>query len=551
MIKKSKTVVFYIYCDKMNMEYNREIKIRKVEDFMKLCDMTLEQKIGHLICARGFNSEEDKEYIIDMAKKGCIGGIQMWNKPGYKEFIDKVRENAGYPILVCADMENGYRGGKYSYPPSIGLAASDDPSLAYKMARVTAIEAKKDGVNVAWGPVVDLAVEGALCRVPRCFSDDFNVISEYAVEMIKAFQDEGMVVTAKHFPGTIDRRGDSHMKREVSKMTKQDILDSVIIPYREAMKKANLSGIMTGHSYCTEIDDKYIGSLSKKTIDIIRDEGFDGIIMTDSLAMMAIVQNYGEKESLGLAIAAGNDMVLPNYRLSFKDSYEYLLSAYKEGVFSEERLNDAVRHVLEAQEKTLKKPSMDEVSQELIDAVEEADRKSICVITKDGITGKLSENTKKLFVLLCQNSYPDISGESRELGNKRLYKRSTVEKHKEELLKLFPGSDAYIINEFPHFTETETVCKKVSECDEAIFFTFCQSGSYIASDSITERMKNIIDANKEKISTIVHIGNPYEIKKFDGIGRIINAPLGGNPEKHIYKILKGELSQKGKIPVKI
>ena len=65
------------------------------------------------------------------------------------------------------------------------------------------------------------------------------------------------------------------------------------------------------------------------------------------------------------------DMVLPNYRLTFKQSFDYLMKAYKEGVFSEERLNDAVRHVLAAQEKTLKKPSMTRIDDKLKNIIEE------------------------------------------------------------------------------------------------------------------------------------------------------------------------------------
>jgi len=521
------------------------MKLTKVEE------MTLEQKIGHLIVARGYVDEEDKEYILSMVKKGCVGGVQMWHYEGYSDFISRVKENADYPILICADMENGYLGGELRYPPAIGVATSDDPSLAYKLAKATAIEAKKDGVNVAWGPVMDIATQGSLCKIPRCFSDDLDTISKYTFEIIKAFQDEGMIVTAKHFPGGCDIKSDAHMKMEASSMTEEELINKDIILYLDAMNNVDLTGIMTGHILFPKIDDKFTSSLSEKIIGIIRNKGFDGLIMTDSLAMMAIVQNYGEKESLGLAIKAGNDMVLPNYRLSFKDSFEYLMSAYNDGIITDDRLNEAVRHVLEAQQKTLKPASETVVSDELKEAVSEADKKSVCVITKDGVSAALSNTGKKLFIVSCENEYPRLSGDTRELINRKLYSYDNANVILNELLKLFPESDGMIISEFPHYIETENACKKISENDETIFFTFCQTGSYMASDSITERMKNIIDANKDKISTVVHIGNPYEVKKFEDIERIITAPYGGSPEKYIYKILKGELTQRGKLPIKI
>ena len=150
-----------------------------------------------------------------------------------------------------------------------------------------------------------------------------------------------------------------------------------------------ISGVMTVHKIFEKIDPDFPATLSQKVIGIIRKLGFDGIIMTDSLAMMAIVNNFGEKECLGLSINAGCDMVLPNYRLSYKESYEYMMDAYKQGVFTEERLNEAVRHVIEAQKKTMKTATVNEVPDELKNIVEEAIKKSICVIKEDDVSKRI------------------------------------------------------------------------------------------------------------------------------------------------------------------
>lgn len=516
---------------------------------LDIAKMSLEQKIGQLIVVRSFKDEEDKNYILDMVKKGCVGGVQMWNTDEYQEFIAEVKTNASYPILICADMEWGYIGGKLKYPYAIGISSLNDPEVAYNLGRATAVEAKKDGVNVCWGPVLDIANEGALCKISRCFADNVETVSEFAVSMIKGFQDEGMIVTAKHFPGGSDITSDCHINTEASKMTEEELLNKDLIPYLNAMKEADLTGIMTGHVLFENIDNKYIASLSKKVIDIIRKQGFDGIIMTDSLAMMAIVQNYGEKECLGLAINAGNDMVLPNYRLTFKESFEYLLEAYNNKVFSEERLNDAVRHVLNAQHKTLKNASLKQVSLELEKSVDDANKKCITAIVKDGYDIKLSDNSKKLFVLLSENKYEGITGSSRELVDRNLFSYEKVLEKKKEILKEFPNSEVIILNEFPHYLETEAVCKKIAEYDETVFFTFCLGSCYVASDGITERVENIINLNKEKISAVIHIGNPYEVKKFKDIKRVINVPYGAKCDKYIYETLKGNFVPCGKFPV--
>ncbi|MBR4893310.1 MAG: glycoside hydrolase family 3 protein [Clostridia bacterium] len=519
--------------------------------FLNLDELTLEQKIGQLICARGFCNDKDKEFILDMVKKRAVGGIQMSFHGDYKEFVHKVIETADYPILVCADMENGYPAGKFKFPYPMGIASSGDFDFAYNLGRVTAIEAKKDGVNVAWGPVLDMAVKGAVCKIGRCFGDDPEYVAKFAGAMIKGFQDEGMIVTAKHFPDGSDVKCDTHMQIGASQYTEEELIEKDIKPYIEIMKNMDLSGIMTIHKIFEKIDPDYPATLSPKVLGIIRNLGFDGIIMSDSLAMMAIVQNYGEDKCLGLSIKAGCDMVLPNYRLTYKESFDYLMQAYEDGVITDERLNEAVRRVLEAQVKASKPASLSEVPKELENIVEEAKKKSIIFIgNEDGVTSKIDENSKKLFVMFHENSYQDV-GISRELQDGYLYSKENVLKKKEKFLEAFPGSEVVLINEFPNQSEIEKVCNLISKADETVFYIFCKTTSYLGSDSITQRAESLIKANLDKASAIIHVGNPYELEKYKGAKRIITTTYGTDCDEYIIKALKGIFTPCGKLTVDV
>ena len=60
-------------------------------------------------------------------------------------------------------------------------------------------------------------------------------------------------------------------------------------------------------------------------------------------------------------------------------------------------------------------------------------------------------------------------------------------------------------------------------------------------------MAAVIKANEEKISTVVHIGNPYEVKKFSNIKRVITSVCQN--DDYIIKILKGEAKAEGILPV--
>lgn len=516
---------------------------------LKLEEMTLEQKIGQLICARGWIDEDDKAYILDMIRKRALGGIQGAPDVKRKQLVSEMQEFVDYPILVCADMESGI--GEVKYPMPMGIASTGDTETAYQLARATAIEAKKMGINVVWGPVVDFVNPEAVCSVPRCFGENKDSVSEYTNAMIRGFCDEGMVCTAKHFGMSSDITYDTHMRKGISEKTAAELLNDEIVPYIRAMKEVNLPGIMTGHILQKKVDSKYVASLSKNVIDLIRNEGFDGLVVTDSLAMMGIVQDYGLVECLGLAIAAGNDMVLPNFRLRCKESFEYLMKAYKEGVFSEERLNDAVRHVLEAQEKTLKVPSMSELDETLRDVVESSKRKSIVGIYEDGYTSEISKEAKKLFVVLCENTYPDIEGYNQEVELSSDFSRNSRMKLINNILCEFPEARCMLLSEYPHGLEIDRVCIAASEADEVVFFTYATCGAYLGTNCITKRVEALINANAEKLAAIVHVGNPYDLAKFPRAKRRFNCILQGDSENYIIKALKGQFVPSGKLPVEM
>ena len=515
---------------------------------LKLEDLTLEQKIGQLIIVRGFLDDEDRKFIMEMTAKKAVGGFQLPYTEGGEKLIEEINRTAGYPVLICANMEYGFAGTELKFPALMALSATNDEELAYKAAQVTAIESKKYGFNMIWGPVVDLCARGKLCKNTRTLGDDPWINSRYAIAMIKAYQDEGLLVTAKHYPGNSDIMDDSHLRSTRSYLTKEELINKDMIPYFEIIKKLELSGIMTSHTIFEKIDPGMPATLSKPLLSIIREAGYDGLIQSDSFAMMAICQRFGDK-AVALAIAAGCDQVLPNYRLPFKEVFNTLMEAYNEGIITEDRLNEAVRRVLEAQAKTLKQPSSDHLKQEHIDAIEELNKKSLCYLGKDGISPTLSPNSKKVFVLTCENEFPGDVKETAELEEKDTYSRKNVEKQGELIREYFPDAEIIIINEFPNNIQNERVALACTKADDVIFCTYCRPHSYLGSDGITERMEYLINSNPAKTAAVLHVGNPYEASKFPNVKRVFIGHLGGDSLKYTLKALKGEFIPTGKLPV--
>ena len=516
---------------------------------LKLEEMTLEQKIGQLFCIRWFWSEQDIEDVCEALSRDALGAIHVkWRDWfGYKpqEVISKFRNAADYNVLICADMEQGFPGGTVKLPQQLAISYAGEEELAYEFARITAVEAKNAGYNVIWGPVVDIHREGSSCINARSLGSTEETV-RCGVAMLRGYQDQGMIATMKHYPGSGSGGfGDSHMISTVSDSDLEDLMNVDMKPYFAAIQSGDLAAVMTSHRKHPKVDDKP-STMSSKILDILRDQGFDGLIFTDSMTMMAIVTVYGKRECLGQAIAAGVDMVLPGFAMSYRECHDALMEAYQKGVFSEERLNDAVRHVLEAQKRTQAPPTQTELTERQKAFADELSAKSLCAILKDGVETKLDPDTKKLFVLLHETN--PSNAVNMELDNHIGFLKSQVEKKAERIQEAFPDAEVMLLNEFPNNAENTKVLSACAKADEVIFFTFCTSINHQGSNNLTIRMQSVLKACMYKMAAIVHMGNPYEMRPFLDAPRIFLGLIGSDSERYAIKALKGEFIPTGKAP---
>ncbi len=522
----------------------KELKELRIED------LSVEQKIGMLFVVRGFRDDEDKAFVLDMIKKHAVGAVQIWLWGDYQKLVDEVRDAADYPILICADMETGFPKSQYKIGSQMVLAATGDEKYAYEFARLAAIESKRAGYNVVWGPTVDIGVN------LRRFSDDRDTCTKYGTAMIRGYQDEGMICSAKHFPGgkieraNPDRHMDGHIERKKpSTVTEEELMEGAFVPYIDAIKNADLSGVMVGHSIMANIDPDYPSSMSPKVIGLLRKIGFEGVLFSDSMAMMGVASQYGIEETTWRPIAAGCDLVLPNYRASFKEVYDYMMKAYKEGKITDERLDDAVRHVLAAQKKTMKQASATELTEEQKELTTKISQMGVAAYCHEGEEVKLPEDTKKLFVIMHENLYPGIVEESKELEKQTGYSRQAALEKKELILKEYPDAEVMLINEYPHNSETEKLVHALAKADEAIFYTFTNSTSYLASSSLSIRIQYVISCYTDKISTVVHMGVVHDIRRLKDIRKVIYAFPGKDSVQQTLDALKGRFVPTGKLPI--
>ncbi len=520
--------------------------------FLKLEEMTIEQKIGMVLCARRFR-EDDVEFVLELVKKRALGSFQapFWTP----EITKKIKDAADYPIIIVNDTETGYPTSKLPKVPLVSLAAAGKKEYYRAYAKGVVRDALADGCNGTWGPVIDILHNDGPCKVHRCLSDSGDKVAEIAEEIARVYNQNHYFSCGKHYPGgakspTGEGR-DSHMTGSKIRITEEELVKNNFKPYIHLWEKGLLPSIMVGHGTYADIDPKYPASLSKKVIGIIRDMGYDGVFFTDSFAMLAILQEFGEENIYGMAIAAGNDIVLPNYLTSVKDCYEMLMQNYKDGVFTEERLNEAVRRVLALQEFVGTEPEdPTEFTKEDEQLLNDLAKDCITAVCDEGVSAALDNNDKKrLFIVLTENGF-DTNAASEEITVDRWYYPSVVAAKVKEN---FPEAEIEFLKEFPSAGDNDRVLRAATKAEEVVFVTFCTTSPYLGTDGLTRRAESVINAltMSGKLQAVVHFGNPYALKHIDHVSRKIFGYIIPDSQKHAIDVLAGKCEAKGTLPFNI
>ena len=521
---------------------------------LDISELTIEQKIGQMMLARLPIDQESLDFTLELIRNRSLGGIHIMHKkagPGFfiKDELDMMKmvlEAADYPILICEDMENGFQRGQVVLPYQMMVGASGSEEYAYEYGKIAAIEAKAAGYNLVFGPIVDIAENPeSSCVGFRSYGGSKELVSRMAAATIRAYQDCGMIVTAKHFPGFGPSPVDSHIGMVVLHGDEENLLENGIYPYTYAMEHADLSGVMMGHILAEKIDPELPASVSPKVIGLLRKQGFDGLIMTDSFAMIGMRTLYTDRECYQLAMAAGNDMVMGNYRSSVKDLYQAMLDAYHSGMVTESQIDAAAARVIHAQKKTMEPSKYSELTEQDRKAAEEMCAKAICADCRDGVSAALDKQERYLFVLQEGNQFYNPVTKRMEQDVCDLHTYESVLREK------FPNSDFVTLPEFPIKPQIEDFLDKTLGYEHIVFTVLTKSVSYTGSADCTKRMIAVIDGVRKKTDAVVLFGNPYAAREFGEIPRIVYGFDGATAQKYTALALAGEHPVTGVLPVDI
>jgi beta-N-acetylhexosaminidase len=320
------------------------VKTLTVEETTKIVksEKTLDEKIGSMLMVGflGTSAPENSQICKDIRNYNLAGVILFDVNPvnhsqpkniSTKNQVAKLTQelqacSKDGKLLISVDQEGGRvqrlksKYGFYGkFPKAKDVSKMSDVSVRTHYNKMGA-ELNSVGINYNLAPDVDLAINKknhVIYKLGRSYGADPKIVVKYSSIFMDAMHNNGVLTSLKHFPGHGSSLGDTHKGFvDVTKLWKKVELE----PYRMLAQSTVIDTVMVAHVFNKNIDSKYPATLSAKTVNgLLRQEfGFDGVVITDDLQMGAIQHKYGLKNTLKLAINAGNDILLFGNQLSVK-----------------------------------------------------------------------------------------------------------------------------------------------------------------------------------------------------------------------------------------
>ena len=322
--------------------------------------LNLNEKIGQLMVIRTHSnwSQKSIDSISNLIQQYNVGGLCFFQGGPVRQAMqtNAYQSVTKTPLFIAIDAEWGLGmrlDSVESFPRQLSMGAFASSDLVYQMGAAIAEQCKRLGIQINYGPVIDIN-NNPLNPVinDRSFGQSKTKVIQQGVAYMKGMQDNGIMATAKHFPGHGDVNVDSHFDLPVINKSRA-ALDSLELEPFKALINAGIESIMVAHLSVPAIDDrpKYATSISPNAVNglLKKELGFKGISVTDAMDMKAIANYFPQGEANVQAILAGNDMLcLPG---DLGQSINKIRAAIKERRLKRSDINARVKKILTAKYK--------------------------------------------------------------------------------------------------------------------------------------------------------------------------------------------------------
>jgi beta-N-acetylhexosaminidase len=523
-----------------------------------LSKMSLEEKAGQLVFPHAygrFMSEDTPQYqrLLRLVQEYKAGGLIFFLSSVYDQAIttNKLQQVSDIPLLVACDFERGVAQRAIEatmFPYNMGIGAADDISLTYQMGRIIALEGRALGVHQNYAPVADVNNNplNPIINV-RSFGEDVDLVTRHSNAFLRGVQDGGMIATTKHFPGHGNTASDSHLELPAIRGSREELDKTEFPPFSSNIREGVMS-CMIAHLHVTALDqDKVLPStLSPAVINglLKKEMGFYGLVVTDAMNMHAITNNYSTAEATVLAVQAGNDAIL------FPDSAEVsilaIIEAVRNGILTEDRLDESVRKILLAKKYAgLDTSRITDIyaiagkvgMQEHRGIALQLARKSITLLSDSEFILPLSKTGKTLHISVLDSDNERLNNlfeiELRRRNPAVVFRTLVPSSYKEEYNDVLTEADGY---------------------DNIIISAYLKVRAFADNLGLSSNQSEFISALLSKGKKVVFAshGSPYIVSLFDNVKTYIcNYGDAEVSETALAEALYGETDITGKLPVTI
>jgi beta-glucosidase len=308
-----------------------------------LARMTLPEKVGQMLQLDAGGGVSGP--VTDLH----AGSILHSSPERLLEAIDLAAETRlGIPLLIADDCIHGHSfwPGATIFPTQLGMAATWDPALVERVARVTAVEVSATGIHWTFSPVLCITRDLRWGRVGETFGEDPFLIGELGSAMVRGYQGAGLndrtaiLACAKHFAGYSETQGGRDASEADISRRK---LRSWFLPPFERVAREGCRTFMIGYQ---SMDGLPITANRWLLDDVLRGEwGFTGTLVTDwdNVGRMVWEQQVcaDYTEAAAVAVRAGNDLVMTTPQF-----FEGAQEAVSRGLLDVAEIDAAVRRIL-------------------------------------------------------------------------------------------------------------------------------------------------------------------------------------------------------------
>ncbi|MDB5018484.1 MAG: ybbD [Mucilaginibacter sp.] len=515
--------------------------------------MNRKKKVAQLFFVRA-HTDKGLAYEDSVAKvieSENIGGLVFFQGGPVRqaELINRYQKLAGVPLLIAMDGEWGVGmrlDSTTSFPYQMTLGAVQDNALIYKMGQQVAYDFKRLGMQMNFGPDMDINNNPNNPVINyRSFGDNKYNVAAKGIAYFKGMQDEGLLTTAKHFPGHGDTNVDSHLDLPLLPFNRQRLESLEEYPFREAIN-AGISGVMIAHMDIPALDStrNLPSTLSRPIVtgDLKDSLGFKGLVVSDAMEMKAVIKYFPNGEADLKAFLAGNDII--ELSENSARAIKMIRKAARKNKTVNDELNARVKKILTAKYWTGLDHYHETVIEHLTDDLNRSSEKELVQQLSDGAVTVLKGDAADLQMNPLQKTAIISIG----------VKQPTIFQH--GLSEWYAISTLFQVDKDTPDAVLKTLLETLKQYDQ-VYISINDTRARPASKlDYSNEVKLFIDEVAARSNTVISIfANAYTIAGLPGIEKcralLVCYQMTDELQYSAVKVITRQIHPTGRLPVTI